>query len=520
MARRFLGLACVMLLLLSPHAGAQSNKQDILALSQRIDALIEKRCKEAGIELAPPAADSVYFRRLHLDLAGRIPNLLDARDFVDNTSPDKRWEWVERLLAGEQYANHFARIWRAHLLSNSTAQILQGLTPGFEMWLTERLKANMGYDRLAHDILMGSGPNNMGFGQASPAAFYFASENKPENLAGATSRVFLGVKLECAQCHSHPFAKWTREQFWEFAAFFAGTPGNFRQFQVNPVAAVDPNKREIQIPGTTKTVKARFLTGAEPTWKEGMMTRQVLADWVTSPDNPYFARATADQLWSYFFGISLMEPILEPSDDQTITHPEILDELARELVAHKFDLKYLIQAIVHTRAYQRATTAQAKVGREDYLLFARMSVRGLTPDQLYDSVLEATYFQEPQTAFNQRVFFMQPQTPRGQFLTRFTTQDKRHETQTSILQALFMMNGKFLTDRINPENNESLATLIRQKTSNEKKVETLYLMVLSRLPRAEESARLVRHVESGDPSRTIPDVYWALLNSAEFMLNH
>jgi hypothetical protein len=521
--------SCFLLLVFVPLGGAQTShgdkiKEEVLALGRRIDGFIEARCKEAGVELAPPASDSVYFRRLNLDLGGRIPTLTAARDFVDDPDPHKRWDRVNQLLAQKTYGEHFARVWRAHLLSNSNNQFLQGLTPGFDLWLNDRLINNVGYDKIVHEILSTPANVNMNVnfnGQlaGSPAAFFLANENKPENLAGATTRVFLGVKLECAQCHSHPFAKWTRDQFWEFAAFYASTPQNFRgAFQ--QAAIVDPNRREIQIPGTNKTVKAKFLTGQEPNWKEGGEPRKVLADWITSSDNPYFARATVDQLWSYFFGVSLLEPILEPNEE-AITHADLLDEMARELVIHKFDLKFLIQAIVHTKAYQRSSSASAKVGQEEHQLFARMPVRGLTPEQLYDSVLEATYQQEtPAYMGNPQNFFNQLQSPRAQFLAKFTSQEKRNETQTSILQALFLMNGKAMAERLRPENNVSLGTLIRVSNPTEKKLETLFLMVLSRLPRPEESARLVRYIESGDQRRTIPDVYWALLNSAEFMLNH
>src|SRR5437868_1736999 len=214
--------------------GQEADKEKVLALSRTIDALIAVKQKEAGITPAPRADDSTYFRRLNLDLVGRIPTLTDHRDFLDNPDPDKRWEWVDRFLAADTYARHFASIWRTQILGSNVSQQFAGFTPGFETWLQERLKNNTPYNRLVHEILTAGGNNQaMAFGgggvNASPAAFYFVNENKPENLAAATTRNFLGVKLECAQCHAHPFAKWSRDQFWEFAAFFSGVqPSNFR----------------------------------------------------------------------------------------------------------------------------------------------------------------------------------------------------------------------------------------------------------------------------------------------------
>ena len=222
--------------------------------------------------------------------------------------------------------------------------------------------------------------------------------------------------------------------------------------------------REITIPGTAKVVKAKFLTGDEPKWKGNEPTRGVLADWITSPKNPYFAKATADMVWQYFFGVSLLEPIMEPSDDSPITHPQLLNDLAESLIAHDFDLKFLMRAIVHTQAYQRSSGNHGKVTKDDYVLFTRMPVRGMSPEQLYDSVIEAVIgpkghdasgIYQPNFEFGPR----QGNVGRAEFLAKFVNQDKRHESQTSILQALFLMNGKFLADKIKSNENLDIIAL-------------------------------------------------------------
>lgn len=516
--------------------GQDADKDKVLALSRKIDQLIAVRQKEAGVTPAPRADDSTYFRRLNLDLVGRIPMLTDHWDFLQNDDPDKRWEWVNRFLAAETYAKHFASIWRTQVLGSNVQQQFAGFAPGFEMWLQEQLKTNASYDRLVRDLLTSAGNDSSmafrGGTNASPAAFYFVNENKPENLAAATTRTFLGVKLECAQCHAHPFAKWSRDQFWEFAAFFAGVPPPNGRGGVQAIANNNPGSRSIKIPGTDKVVKAKFLTGIEPAWKASDSPRTVLAEWVTSADNPYFARAAVDHVWGYFFGVSLLEPIMEPNDDSPVTHPELLDEMARQFTEQGFNLKFLIKAIVHTDAYQRASTGLSMATKEDYNLFTRMPVRGMTPEQLFDSMVEATHYDKATTGANAN---FQPgnnqfSTPRQEFLNKFTTQDRRHETQTSILQALFLMNGSFLASQIKPENNESFKTLLNsmdlagKPLPTAKRIDSLYVWVLARLPRPEESDRLVRYVDSGGPLRNprlaMSDVYWALLNSAEFMLNH
>ncbi|MBM4071239.1 MAG: DUF1553 domain-containing protein [Planctomycetes bacterium] len=534
-------------------AGAQDAgklQAEVKALSARVDEIIDKSLREAGVQAAPQAEPYQFYRRLNLDLGGRIPDLIDIRDYIDDPTPDKRWNWAEKLIDSDKFVNHFANVLRAQMITvDNNFQVL-GQLPSFEAWLKQRLQANVPYDAMVRELLTGQpfgnqpqfGGGQPGMVQGSTAAFYFANENKAENLAGSTARIFLGVKLECAQCHAHPFAKWTREQFWEFAAFFNGiNPQQFRQ--PGRPAPNNIGRREILIPGTKTMVKAKYLDGKLPAWKDSDDSRAVLANWIVSPENPYFAKATVDMVWQYFFGVSLLEPIIEPHDDSPITHPELLDLLARELIDHKFDLKFLIRTVVQTRAYHRSSASATKITPEELLLFARMPVRGMSPEQIFDSLAEATQYKQQPNQFQQRAVFPgQPSTPRADFLAKFANQDRRNESQTSILQALFMMNGKFLAERtrIDPTMtteklaglsdteqqriNASLHGIALQSTPIAQKLESMYLLVLSRPPRPEETQRLVRYVETGGPARdqrqAIADVYWALLNSGEFLLNH
>jgi len=501
------------------------SKEKVLALARKIDAHMAAAQQKAGVKPVGPADPSTFFRRLHLDMVGKIPTLIDIADWVDDGDPDKLWDWIDRLgcLEGPTYGRHFASVFRAHVLTGANQQG-QTFGPPLEGWLREKLQAGAGYDAIVRDLLAPRA-EMMQNTSASPAAFYIGAENKPENLAGAASRVFLGVKLECAQCHAHPFAEWTRDQFWEFAAFFAGTQPNFNRGQ--PINSVQPagnaTVREIKIPGTDKVVKAKFLSGEEPKWKSEEPTRNVLANWITSPQNPYFAKATADFVFSYFFGVSLLEPILEPSDDSPITHPELLDDMARAFVEENFDLKFLIRAIIHTQAYQRASAGAGTVDKDDYVLFTRMPVRGLSPEQLYDSFIEATMgpggHADPNYA-PQNFGFRQPGNPRAEFLNKFASTERRHEAQTSILQALFMMNGNTVAEKL--RNNSEIATIATRTLSTEQRLRTLFLMTLSRPPRPDEVARLTAYIHEGGPDQRerLGDIYWALLNSAEFRLNH
>jgi hypothetical protein len=542
-AKLCLGLCCLAALpsfLWAAPPSPDPAGSDIQALAAKIDEHIAAKWTASHVKPAEPASDAEFLRRVYLDLAGRIPRVAEVRDFLDDTAPDKRQRVVEQLLDGPQYIGNFTAVWRAVLLPQNNNQQLQIFSQQLENWLLKRMRENTPYDQLVRELLTASlnnGPPRAGIGgggagaslglpDAGAFAFYQANELKPENLAASTSRVFLGVKLECAQCHDHPFAPWKRKQFWEYAAFFSGIAGQGN----NPraVGAEVPNRRQIDIPGTDKTVQARFLSGDEPTWRDGVSTRATLAEWMTSPENPYFARATVNRVWAHLFGVGIVDPVEEPGDDNPPSHPELLDLLAREFADHKFDLKFLIEAITASRAYQlgSALTDQAQL---DPRLFARMSLKGLTGEQFFDSIALATGFVDQAPAQLRNVVVLGRGTPtRQEFLAKFGNSSmRRTEFTTSILQALALMNGNFVADATSADLQRSvtLSGLIDAPfMNNSQRVETLFLATLSRPPRADEAQRFVKYVNdggaAGDQKKALGDVFWALLNSSEFILNH
>jgi hypothetical protein len=504
-SRRLLAVG-ILSLTLAPALRAADG--DVTALAAKIDERVAAAWAR-DVKPASAADDAEFFRRVHLDLAGRIPSVTEARDFLDDDRPDKRRLWVDRILRADPddpsyrtaYVDHFTNVWRAWLLAR-TDQQGQSRQPALETWLRKRLKANVGYDRLVRELLTqplgGNGDGEAGEGSA--AVFFQANQLKPENLAGGTARLFLGVTIECAQCHNHPFAKWKRQQFWEYAGFFTDLAP-----QTPPAA-----RGEIKEPGRDKVIHARFLDGREPHWKDAG-TRPTLAEWMTARDNPYFARAAANRLWTYFFGTGIADAPDRPGDERPAAPRGLLDELSHEFAAHDYDVKYLIRAITASAAYQR-TSAVSHPSQKDARLFARMPLRGLSPEQLFDSLAEATEY-EGGSSGNSR-------SARGQFLARFPAQETT-DYQTSILQALYLMNNDFIADRTSLEKNRTLATLAEQRTSTARKVESLYLVVLSRKPRPAESERFVKYVEKGgDAKKALVDVFWVLLNSPEFILNH
>jgi hypothetical protein len=502
--------------------------RDARALTAKIDRLIAARWAAAGVEPAPRADDATFLRRVYLDLAGRIPSVAEARAFLKDQAPDKREHLVETLLDGNGYANHFTNVWRALLLPEADAAFQVGVQkPIFELWLRRQFKENKGYDQMVRELLtVPFGDGRGGFDPyrsedgPTPISFFYAKDVKPETLGAGTARLFLGVKLDCAQCHDHPFARWKREQFWQFAAFFAGFDVESRMGFIQSVREIK-DRRELTISGGPRIVQAAFLDGTEPQWKYDVGSRETLAEWMTSPKNPWFARAAANRVWAYFFGTGLVEPVDDLRDDNPASHPELLDELADQFAAHKFDFKFLIRAITASRAYQCASAADS-AAPDDPRLFARMALRGLSPEQIFDSLATATGFREKR---NGRRFFFQDDTLRAEFLKQFANTDKRTEFQTSILQSLMLMNGKLTEQVTSPQHSATLAAVVDSPfLGTDEKLETLFLAALARPPRADERERFGRYVRGGGvrggAGAALGDVFWVLLNSPEFLLNH
>jgi hypothetical protein len=504
---------------------------NVAVLAARIDQRIADGLKARNVVAAPVASDEEFVRRIYLDLAGRIPRVSEVRAFLDERRSDKRRQLIEKLMDGANYINHFANVWRALLLPQNNNQQVQFLAGQIEQWSRTQVRQNTPYDKMVRSLIttplafrgaVRFNPGNSGI-DPGVIAFFQANELKADNIAAATSRLFLGVKIECAQCHDHPFAKWTRKQFWEYTAFFAGIKPQQVNAGVFSPATDDTKVHEITIPGSEKTVKAKFLDGSEPQWSDETTTRAVLAEWMTRPENPFFARAAVNRLWEHFFGIGLVDPSDDFREENPASHPELLDDLARGFIDHKFDLRFLIRAVTASQTYQRGGTMTHN-SQEDLRSFAHMPLKGLTPEQVFDSLATAVGYRGDVRA--PMGFGFRINSPRGDILTRFANPvDRRTEYQTSILQALALMNGRFVADATSLQRSETLAAVVDSPfMDTRQKLDTLYLSALGRHMRGSEAARLIPYVASGGPSRNpdraLADVFWVLLNSSEFILNH
>lgn len=537
--RATLGLLAISLGATSSPAAEPLGTSDarVTKLTASIDKHLTESWSAKKVKPADEADDTEYCRRVYLDLVGRIPRVSETRAFSEDKSPGKRAALVNKLLGTAAFAAHFASVTRADWLpqTNSPQTFFQGQQ--FEQYLQRKFARNTPLDEIVREVLIaplgrvqnaGGQRFIQGDGRSvdaqALASFYQANEAKPENLAASVSRIFLGAKLECAQCHDHPFNSYSRDQFWQLAAFF----GEF-----TPVAAVKsdagpnfPHSDTIRmtIPGTPRTVTATFFDGSEPEWSADRSPRRELADWITSPRNPYFARNFANRIWAHFLGTGIIDPVDDPSEANPPSHPELLREMSLALVDSGFDQRVVIRAVMASKAYNR-TSKQTHPSQADPRHFARVSVRGLTSNQIYDSFLAAT----GQRASAQRGQpFFNPNDPSGAaaFSAQFARgTGKATEAETSILQALLMMNGQATANQTSLDNSSTLAAVLDAPfLDTPKRVEALFLSALARKPTADEAEKFTSYVERGGPSgdkdKALADVFWVLLNSTEFLFNH
>lgn len=500
---------------------------DAPALARIIDQRINDRLAAERVPPAERAADAEFLRRISLDLIGRIPTSAEVLEFLGDTNPNKRSLQIDKLLTGGEHARHFARTWRALLLPEAeTEPQVRYLQPGFENWLQQRRGDNVGFDHIVRELLAvpiarpGETPEFVlrDLKKPNPIAFIAAKNAEPAKIASSAVRLFLGLRLECAQCHDHPFDRWTRHQFWNQAAFFAGIErkgaGTF-----NPLVEVT-DRRSIKIVETTDTVPALFLDATEPDFAERESPRVRFAEWMTSPRNAYFSRAVVNRVWSQLMGTGLVEAVDDFRDSNPPSHPELLQELADGFASSGFDVTVLMRAICLSETYQR-TSRQSHEGQSAPELFAKMAIKPLSGEQFFDSLWLAIGNDESTRGEGND---SEENTLRRRVTAVFSGDGRPGEPETSVAQALALMNGSFVSRAARPESSRRLKRAIEENpNAPARQIESLYLAALSRLPTAEEQRTLIEYyhqVDESSRSARLGDIFWALLNSPEFRWNH
>jgi hypothetical protein len=490
------------------------SKLEVAGLAQRIDRAIQEQLDAEKVPVSGLASDAEFMRRLYLDIAGVIPPADKVAAFLDSKDPDKRAKLIDELLASPAYGKHMADIWQALLLPR-TATPVRGLSrEPMVKWLEEKFNANTSWDKMVSELLTASGPQDK-----NGAVTFFASSQTADKMTDNVCKLFLGVRLECAQCHDHPFTGWKREEYWGMAAFFTkvnmGGGGKGAKQPATPTVSEDGKGRQ-RLPESAKVVPAKFLQGAEPKIEGSDPRRPVLAAWMTAADNPFFARALVNRLWHHFYGRGFVNPVDDMHKENRASHPALLSELSEQFVASGFDVKHMIRAICNSQAYQRTSKPNAE-NEEDATLFSHMAVKVLAPEQLFDS-LEAVIGKTPAPGgLGRPGAGRQVGTPRQQFVTFFSGDENADPTeyQHGIPQALRLMNS--------PQVNRDAHLLNEAVKADapEKVIEQMFLGTLSRRPTEPELSKFTAYVKKGDTAKkAYGDILWALLNCSEFTLNH
>ncbi len=511
--RIFLGIA----LLVAPAAAADRSSvdpsQDAVQIAARVDQLLSAAWAESGIVPADDSDDAEFLRRASLDLNGVIPRVSEVREFLADTGTDRRERCIDRLLTSPRYATHLATIWRGILLADGVEADQAENADRLEAWLRRQFVDNVRYDRLVADFLTTGGE------EIGPALFYTSQQLMPEKLAASSARVFLGLQIECAQCHDHPYDRWKQEDFWGYAAFFARLDRYGDDRMDRRIQLVDRKVGEVRLPGSDSVVRPKFPGGAAPGEEQFGSRRSQLAVWVSSRENPYLAPAAVNRVWAQLFGRGLVEPVDDLGPHNPPSHPQLLDELSDYFVRSGFDLQTLYRTLANTQAYQRTSRSEAgQVPPPES--FARMLVKPLTAEQLYASL--ARCLPSPTAAGNRsaggaagsRAFVDKMQTSRRSGV----------EYEGGVLQALTMINGSDLALAAAPQAGGLLTALQAPLFTDADRIETLWLATLSRPPAADERQAALAHLQSAASSelrqQALGDVLWALLNSPEFAMNH
>jgi hypothetical protein len=509
--------------------------------------------------VAPRADDAEFFRRACLDLLGVIPTEAETVEFLQDPSPDKRARAIDRLLLSPRHADWFAT-WYSNLLVGTSIRDRNLNRRTFNEWLRAQFAANRPYDELVRDLLTAEGNSD----ERGEVGFLSSFERSAANAAGKTSRLFLGVQIQCAQCHDHPYDKRIKQTDFEgFAAFFLTT--TFRRNQMPggnevsfDVAAYDRDRMPGRGQARARTPEAmerpgaplvldvdrpfargsgpdpKFLLGSTVKDTPGVDRREVLARWMTSKKNELFARGFANRLWGVLLGRGIVHPVDDFHAENDPVNPELLDHLGDELVRSGFDVRHLVRVIANSEAYQRTSRNPRGVERPDASLFAAGPVKPLSVEQSFDSFYRATgaegyldtRLREGLGRVGMRRYgqIVDPKMLVYEAFRRTFADDEGAEAEEftgTIPRGLMMMNGTQVNELVAARPGRPLRKILDEEKSDRERVRRLYLTVLSREPSPGETSAARAHLEtSRNETQGYEDLFWALLNTTEFMSNH
>jgi hypothetical protein len=511
-----------------------------------IDRQIQAAWAREKVTPAPLASDAEFLRRVYLDLTGIIPTAEEAKAFLDDTSADKRAKLIDRLLDHPRYALHQADEWDMVLFGRNPPGYETYRRPTFQRWLQEQFAKNVPYDKWVTDILKAEGTTV----DNGPPWFLAQYDRQPEDAAEKITQTFLGVQLQCARCHDHPFETWKQVDFYGMAAFLARLQVVQFDKKNNELKAMigEKNSGEVlftgpasmQTPGKKgEPIKPKFLQGTaleEPERPKDMKEerglpsgkvppkplfsrKDKLAEWVTARENPYFARAVVNRVWAQFLGRGIVHPVDNMSAKNRPSHPELLQACTQAMVEHNFDLKWYIRELCNSKTYQLASTGAIEDAKPRW--FERARVRPLSAEELLESWRLATGYDA--------VAAKSPKKPEGRFhgvtwdyMVRFFGQPNNGtgNFQGGLQEHLYLNNGEVY--RLIATAKDSLYQTVQDdKAPWEERVDRLYLAILSRPAQPAEKKKFAEFLSNGDkPGERLREAIWALMTCSEFRFNH
>ena len=490
-----------------------------------IDEFVLAKLKKLNIRSSPLTADDVFMRRVYLDTVGRLPTPDEVKAFLADTSPDKRTHLIDMLLDTPEWVNlrtlKLADMLRIHPRQLGNASVGETGATLFHEWVQDGVKQNRPYDQVVRELITARGSTSL---HGPPN--YYRIERQPAGRAETTAQVFLGIRLSCARCHKHPFDQWTTDDYWNFAAFTGKIRIQGGALYSEQVISYNPNGRVINqsVEGNRGEVAQPTFLGGEslsPDYQGDIL--QVLADWMTSSTNPYFAKATVNRIWSHYFGRGIVDPV----DDMRATTPPsvegLLEALADDFVRSGFDTKHVIRMILNSRTYQLSAEPN-ETNQLDDRFFSRFYPRPMMAQILLDVVNDVTETTERYGRYpigTRSVALPLPVSSR--FLSLYGRSGREFlgdldpKLEPTLTQALYMINSRDIHKKLR-DSNGVLTRLIKEKTNDREFITELYLTTLSRLPTDEELETAEAYLAESPKRRTgSEDLLWALISSRAFI---
>ncbi|GAB5402317.1 MAG: DUF1549 domain-containing protein [Aureliella sp.] len=478
------------------------------------DKLNKLRILPSGI-----CTDEEFLRRATIDITGLLPTEEEYSAFLADSSTDKRAQLIDRLLERKSFSEIWAMKWAQLLLVKSNNQVSYKAAFQYSSWLTNKLANETPIDEIVRELLSSSG----GVFER-PATNFYQVERDTLKTAENVAQVFMGIRTQCAQCHNHPFDRWTMDDYYGFASFFSQI-GRKTGEDYREIIVYNRGGGEVNHPVTKKPVPATFLGGPQADTK-GRDRREVLAEWISSPDNPYFATSIANRVWAHFMGVGIVDPVDDIRVSNPASNPQLFDELGDRLTEYKFDLKQLVRDICNSRAYQRSTMPNAS-NELDTRNYAFAQPRRIPAEMLLDCISQATASEDKFRGLpaGARAVQIADGATSNYFLTTFgrsprtTVCDCEATTDPSLSQALHLINGSATSGKI--ARGKLVNSWTDQGMTIPQMIEKIYVRCLSRKPTQAELDSLIKLAsEAGDQRVGVEDVFWAVLNSREFMFNH